>query len=96
MSFEWHDGVGGLGVVLILLAYLLLQIGRLKAEALSFSAMNWMGSAFVLISLSREFNLASVVLESIWLAISTLGLASWLMARRNDTEGMIDERDTAS
>ena len=83
MNFEWHDGVGSLGVVLILLAYLLLQIGRLRAEALAFSAMNWLGSAFILISLSREFNLPAAVLEAAWLAISTLGIANWLLARRN-------------
>ena len=96
MSFEWHDGVGALGVTLILLAYLLLQLGRLKSEGLAFSALNWLGAAFVLVSLSRDFNLASAVLESIWLVISSVGIAGWIIQRRNSVEGVIDERDAAS
>ena len=96
MNFEWHDAIGALGVTLILLAYLLLQLGRLKAEALAYSALNWLGAAFVLVSLSREFNLASAVLESIWLVISSVGIAGWILQRRNGVEGAIDERDAAS
>lgn len=82
MDLEWHDAVGSLGVALILIAYLLLQLSRLRAEALSYSLLNWIGAALVLASLSREFNLAAAVLESVWLVISSLGIAAWFMRRR--------------
>lgn len=88
MSFEWHDLVGGLGVASILAAYGLLQVGRMRAEALGYSVLNWIGAALVLVSLSREFNLSAAVLESTWLAMSTVGIARWYRSRgANETQG---------
>ena len=81
MSFEWHDFVGGLGVASILVAYGLLQLDRMRADALSYSLLNWLGAALVLGSLSREFNLAAAVLESTWLVISTIGIVRWYGTR---------------
>ncbi len=81
MNLEWHDLLGGLGVASILAAYGLLQLGRMRAEDLGYSILNWLGAALVLVSLSREFNLSAAVLESTWLVMSTIGIARWYRSR---------------
>ena len=66
--------LGVLGVFLVLLAYLLLQIGKMKAGWISYSLLNTLGSALILISLYYYWNLASGVIEIAWLFISLYGL----------------------
>ncbi|GAB4534674.1 MAG: hypothetical protein Tsb0010_14840 [Parvularculaceae bacterium] len=73
--FAWHDFVGYAGVGLIVIAYFALQTGRMKGEAIGFSAMNAVGAALILVSLTQTFNAASFVIEIFWLAISLIGLA---------------------
>ena len=72
-----HDFVGITGVFLILGAYSLLQLGRLDVKQLRYSVANAVGASFVIISLVFEFNLAALVVESFWLAISFFGIWKW-------------------
>ncbi len=74
MSYEWHDLVGNVGVVCILGTYLLLQLGRMSATALSFSLINGLGAALILVSLVVDFNLSSFIIEIVWLVISVAGV----------------------
>ena len=90
MEFEWHDVLGSIGVGLILSAYGLLQSGRLRAEALTYSLLNWVGPALVLASLSREFNLAAAVLEGAWMLIASVGIATWFMRRGEGASADLD------
>jgi hypothetical protein len=94
MEFEWHDVVGSAGVTLILLAYGLLQLGRLRAESLTYSLLNWFGPGLVLASLSRDFNLAAAVLEGAWMMIATVGIATWYIHRRNAGLADVEAHDT--
>ena len=96
MGLEWHDAVGALGGVLILYAYLLLQLGRLRVEGLAYSLLNWAGGALVLFSLSHEFNLAAALLEFTWMMISSAGIVGWFMRRRNSLGESIDEEIATS
>ena len=82
MSVAWHDVLGAIGVALVLGAYFLLQTGRLRAEALSYSLANGIGAALVVLSLCFEFNLAAFLLEGAWVVISGIGIARFLRARR--------------
>ncbi|HET8552437.1 MAG TPA: hypothetical protein VFM97_08195 [Gammaproteobacteria bacterium] len=68
------NGLGLLGVFLVLLMYFLLQIGRIRAESLAYSLVNACGSVLILISLYFFFNLSSAVIETAWLAISLFGI----------------------
>lgn len=82
MTLEWHDFVGTVGVAAIVFTYLLLQVGKIEPRALSYSALNAVGSALVLISLAVEFNLSAVVIEAFWFLISLYGIAAWFQRRR--------------
>ena len=80
---QWFDVLGLFGVVLILLAYLLLQLRRIDPTSAAFSGLNAVGAALVLLSLYYDFNLPAAVIEGAWLLISLFGLAlAWRGARQ--------------
>lgn len=72
MSFP--DIVGLIGVVLIILAFLLLQIEKCSAFSMTYLLLNLSGSACLLYSLFYNWNMASVVIECLWLFISIYGI----------------------
>jgi hypothetical protein len=72
---HWPDALGLLGVVLILLAYFLLQAHRLSGHALTYQLMNAAGALLVLVSLLYAFNLSAFLMELAWLAVSIYGIA---------------------
>lgn len=67
--------IGIIGVILVLLAYFLLQIDKLPQDSIIYSLLNLIGSIFILISLFYTWNLASFIIEISWLAISIFGLS---------------------
>lgn len=73
--------VGISGVFLILLSYLLLQIDWWRKESVSYSLINFIGSIAILISLLVHFNLASMIIEVVWILISFYGLTRSLIRR---------------
>jgi len=75
ITMHWFDWAGLVGVVLVLLAYFLLQAGRVRGNALTYQLMNAFGAFAVLISLLYAFNLAAFVMESLWLCVSIYGIA---------------------
>ena len=68
------NAIGIIGVVLVLLAYFLLQINKLKQDSIIYSLLNLVGSFLILISLYFAWNLASGVIEIAWFLISIFGL----------------------
>ena len=76
VSFFADDAniLGIFGVFLVLLAYVLLQVGKMKAAWISYSLLNALGSGLILISLYFYWNLASGVIEIAWFIISLYGL----------------------
>lgn len=74
MNLHWYDWAGLLGVTTILLAYYLLQAGRLHGHALVYQLMNAFGALAVLVSLLYAFNLSAFVMELAWLAVSIYGV----------------------
>lgn len=75
MSIAWYDVVGTGGVVLILVAYFLLQTERWSGQSLSYSLVNLIGSLMITVSLIYDFNLSSFIIEVAWIAISIYGIA---------------------
>ena len=90
MTLHWHDFVGTLGVLLVLVTYLLLQAGRMDARSVRFSALNAVGSALILLSLIQVFNLSAFLIEAVWLLISLYGMAFNSGGRRRAAAPSVD------
>ncbi len=83
MSYEWHDLVGNLGVFLVLATYLLIQMGRMDVRHPGYSLANATGALLIIVSLTYNFNLSSLIIEIAWLGISLFGFYRWLRDRRS-------------
>lgn len=79
---NWHTIAGSIGVLLVVGAYLLLQLRQIAAERLSYSISNAAGAALILISLAKNFNLPAVLIETFWLVISIYGIFAWFRTQR--------------
>ena len=74
MKYSFTDFLGNIGVVLITIAYLLLQLNRISNSSLTYSLLNAVGATLIIISLVSNFNLSAFIMEAIWVLISLLGL----------------------
>jgi hypothetical protein len=74
IAFDVPSTVGMVGVVLVLLAYFSMQIGRMDPKKLQFSLINLVGSLLILVSLCYHLNMPSLVIEVAWLFISAYGV----------------------
>ena len=68
------DFVGICGTILLILAYFLLQHGRVKSNDALYLYMNLSAAILILFSLCFTFNLASFVIEVFWIGISFYGI----------------------
>jgi len=80
VSLDLFDLGGFIGVLLIVIAYLLLQLDKLPSASLSFSLLNAVGSLLIMFSLVFKFNVSAFLIEVFWFLISLLGLAKWLIS----------------
>lgn len=82
---QYFNPIGIIGVILVLIAYLLLQIDMLAQDSVTYSLLNLVGSFLILISLYFTWNLASGVIEIAWFVISFFGLgkACYLLFKKN-------------
>lgn len=85
LDYYWFDLVGNVGVLLMVIAYLLLQLEKLSSSAVSYLLLNALGAVFVITSLTFHFNLSAFLMEAFWLLISLFGLAKPLFIRRKTT-----------
>jgi hypothetical protein len=82
MNFDLFDLAGFIGVLLIVIAYLLLQLDKLPSSSLSFSLLNAAGSLLIMLSLIFKFNISAFSIEVFWFLISLIGLSKWLASRK--------------
>lgn len=82
MNLSWLDIAGFVGVVLIVAAYLMLQLNRLPSTAPAYSLLNAVGAFLVMLSLLFDFNLAAFLMEAFWFLISLFGLLRPLVTKR--------------
>lgn len=82
MAFAWYDIAGLAGTLMILLAFFLLQAGRLSGTGLAYQLLNLFGAGGVLLSLAGAFNVSVALLEGAWVLVSAYGLVRTLRARR--------------
>ena len=74
MKYGLVDFLGLLGVVMIVVTYLFLQLGKLNSTALAYSLMNAIGASLIVASLLANFNLSALLMEVFWVLISCLGI----------------------
>lgn len=72
--YQFADPIGIFGVILVLIAYYLLTVGKMNALDLSYQLLNLFGSAFILFSLIYTWNLSAVMIESAWIVVSFIGI----------------------
>lgn len=85
---EIANPIGIAGVILILIAYSLLQMGRMSQGNVAYSLLNVVGSLLILYSLYFYWNLASGIIEIAWLIISIYGLFKSLRLRKKRRENL--------
>ena len=69
-----YDIIGIIGVVILVVAFFLLQIKKIKIDELAYSLLNLIAAFLLLYSLMFSWNLASVIIEIFWIAISGIGI----------------------
>ncbi|HKP47690.1 MAG TPA: hypothetical protein VJT50_13905 [Pyrinomonadaceae bacterium] len=74
MNYGFTDLLGNVGVVLIIIAYLLLQLNRISSNSLVYSLLNAIGAALIIVSLIFNFNLSAFIMETVWVLISLFGI----------------------
>lgn len=81
MDYNWFDFVGNVGVLLMVIAYLLLQLEKLSSSSINYLLLNVAGAVLVIVSLMFRFNLSAFLMEAFWLVISLYGLAKPLFSK---------------
>ena len=85
MNLAWFDWVGLVGTAMILVAFFLLQAGRLDGNGIPYQLLNLFGASGVLVSLLGTFNVSVFLLEATWVAISGYGI--WRTSRLSRSGG---------
>jgi hypothetical protein len=81
LQLAWYDWIGLAGTLMVLLAFFLLQAGRLSGNGIAYQLLNLFGAAGVLVSLLGTFNPAVFLLELTWVLISAYGIMRTLRNR---------------
>ena len=74
MNYGLLDLVGNIGVVVLIIAYLMLQLDKLSSNGLAYSLLNAIGAGCIIISLIVNFNLSAFIIEVFWVLISFVGI----------------------
>ncbi len=74
MNYGLIDVIGIIGVAIIVVAYLMLQLEKLKSTDLAYSVMNALGASLIVASLIVDFNLSALLMEVFWVLISFIGI----------------------
>lgn len=89
MQLSLTDLIGILGVIIIIIAYMLLQLEKMDAKDLSFSVLNSLGALFIIISLYYDWNLASFLMEATWMIISLYGILKYYKMKKKEEENTV-------
>ena len=71
---ELSDTIGIVGVSFVLITYFLLQFDKIDSKGFWYSFLNLFGAILIMYSLLYTWNLASVIIEISWIAISIYGV----------------------
>ena len=62
MSYGLLDLIGNIGVVVLMIAYLMLQLNKLSSSGLAYSLLNAIGASLIVVSLLVNFNLSAFIM----------------------------------
>jgi multidrug transporter EmrE-like cation transporter len=74
MKYGLLDFLGNVGVVILMVAYLMLQLNKLRSQDLAYSLLNAIGASLIVLSLIVNFNLSALLMEVFWVLISFVGI----------------------
>lgn len=83
MNYSFYDFLGSIGVGIIIVTYVLLQIGKIKSESLLYSVLNAVGATLIIISLLFNFNFSAFIVEFFWVLISIYGIVKYFLKKNN-------------
>jgi len=75
------NGIGVLGFMLYMASYTLVTFQRIDSRGLLFFCLNTGAAAFVLISLTQNFNLASVLIQVVWIGLGAIAIVTRMSQR---------------
>ncbi len=81
-NVHFLDMVGIAGCAFYILNYSLVALRRFYGESLTYFTVNIFAASMVLLSLTRDFNLASVVIQVFWIGASLTAIAIRVRRRR--------------
>ena len=79
------DPVGIVGVIIILIAYYYLSVGRWVSDSLKYQWLNFIGAWLILFSLYFHWNTSSVLIEVAWIIISLIGIYRILYPKKQSS-----------
>jgi membrane-associated HD superfamily phosphohydrolase len=85
MELDLHfisDAVGIVGVGVVIISYFLIQIEKITISSSIYLYSNFFGSIMLLFSLFYHWNLASVIIEILWLLISFFGIIRFKILKK--------------
>jgi hypothetical protein len=74
--------LGLIGAAIIILMYFMLERGTIQSKDLSYPSYNLVGAILILFSLHFNWNLASIVIECFWIAISIYGVVRCIRRKK--------------
>ena len=75
--------IGGVvGVLMMLAAYSLAQLGRMRVDQAPSLLLNLAGAVLVLLSLWFKFNLSAFLMEAAWALVALFGLAKLALGKQ--------------
>ena len=76
--------IGFIGMIFIVWAYYILQMGKYTHDSLFYQLLNLIGAVLLLISLCVHFNLGSFVIEVFWIIITLYGMYKNKKEKKNN------------
>ena len=75
------NGIGVVGFILYMISYGLVTFQRIDSRGLLYFWLNTAAATFVLISLTQNFNLASAMIQLVWIGLGVVAIATRLAKR---------------
>ena len=71
---NFSDLIGWLGTLAYIIAYLLLSIGKLKAEQKTYHLLNILGALGLIVNAIHLNDYPNIIVNAVWFAIGFIGL----------------------
>lgn len=76
------NGIGVLGFMLYMTSYTLVTFQKIDSRGVLFFCLNTGAACGVLISLTQSFNLASALIQVVWICLGSVAITTRLVNRR--------------